>query len=70
MSESHILSSEPCRDKLPCMCLPYGHHAAAHLAKSLRAAGFHCGVNEAFVLLGCYAPFIGIYRRFGTACRS
>jgi hypothetical protein len=33
-------------------------------------SGFRCCVYDSFVLMECYAVYIGIYRRFGTTCWS
>jgi len=39
-------------------------------SKKWEISGFRRDINGIFALLGCYAAYIGSYRRFGTTLRS
>jgi hypothetical protein len=50
-------------------CLATGHEVGSGvfiLQRIFMISGLCCGVNESFTDFGCYAAYIGSYRRFGT----
>ena len=51
-------------------CAIFLPHTQIWTSTLLRGSGFRWDLNEVFVLLGCYAAWIGNYRCFGGTCRS